>query len=43
MQQSLHWIVFGIIFVVALFLDLFVFQRKAHVIPVKEALKLDGF
>jgi tellurite resistance protein TerC len=37
------WILFGIVFVAALSLDLFVFQRKAHVIPIKEALKLVGF
>ena len=37
------WPVFGGIVILALFLDLFVFQRKAHVIPVKEALKLVGF
>ncbi len=43
MEQSYLWIIFGIIFVVALGLDLFVFQRKAHVIPVKEALKLVAF
>ena len=43
MSQSILWIVFGCIFVAALSLDLFVFQRKAHVIPVKEALKLVGF
>ena len=37
------WPVFAGIVLIALFLDLFVFQRKAHVIPVKEALKLVGF
>jgi tellurite resistance protein TerC len=37
------WPIFGVIVILALFLDLFVFQRKAHVIPVKEALKLVGF
>lgn len=43
MEQTYLWIVFAVIFVVALSLDLFVFQRKAHVIPVKEALKLVAF
>ena len=43
MQYGYLWIIFAIFFVVALGLDLFVFQRKAHVIPVKEALKLVAF
>jgi tellurite resistance protein TerC len=43
MSEAYLWPVFIGIFVVALFFDLFVFQRKAHVIPVKEALKLVGF
>jgi tellurite resistance protein TerC len=43
MGQSFLWAIFGFIFVVALVLDLFVFQRKAHVVPVKEALKLVAF
>ena len=43
MSETYFWPIFIGIFVVALFLDLFVFQRKAHVIPVKEALKLVGF
>lgn len=43
MQQIYLWIIFVITFVVALSLDLLVFQRKAHVIPVKEALKLSAF
>ena len=43
MSETYLWPVFGAIFVAALVLDLFVFQRKAHVIPVKEALKLVGF
>jgi tellurite resistance protein TerC len=43
MSQTIMWIVFGAIFVGALILDLFVFQRKAHIIPVKEALKLVAF
>jgi len=43
MSEAYLWPVFGGIFVAALVLDLFVFQRKAHVIPVKEALKLVGF
>jgi tellurite resistance protein TerC len=43
MTQAIMWIIFGAIFVGALVLDLFVFQRKAHVIPVKEALKLVAF
>ena len=43
MGQSWLWILFIAVFVVAITLDLFVFQRKAHIIPVKEALKLVGF
>jgi tellurite resistance protein TerC len=43
MEQSVLWIIFAFIFVAALVLDLAVFQRKAHIIPVKEALKLVGF
>jgi len=43
MEQSYLWVLFVVIFVVALVLDLFVFHRKAHVIPVKEALKLVAF
>ena len=43
MNGTWLWPVFAGIVLVALFLDLFVFQRKAHVIPVKEALKLVAF
>jgi tellurite resistance protein TerC len=43
MSEAILWPIFGVVFVVALVLDLFVFQRKAHVIPLKEALKLVGF
>jgi len=43
MSETYLWPIFGGIFVVALVLDLFIFQRKAHVIPVREALKLVGF
>ena len=43
MNETILWPVFIGVFAVALILDLFVFQRKAHVIPVKEALKLVGF
>jgi tellurite resistance protein TerC len=43
MNEAWLWPVFIGFFVVAMVLDLFVFQRKAHVIPVKEALKLVGF
>ncbi len=43
MQPSQIWVVFILVFILALVLDLFVFQRKAHVIPVKEALKLVAF
>ena len=42
-SETYFWPIFGSIFVVALCLDLFVFQRKAHIIPIKEALKLVGF
>ncbi len=43
MDQNILWILFILFFVVAITLDLFVFQRKAHVIPVREALKLVAF
>ena len=43
MEQTYLWIFFILIFVAAITLDLFVFQRKAHVIPVKESLKLVAF
>ena len=43
MTEAWLWPIFGIIFIAAFILDLFVFQRKAHDIPVKEALKLVGF
>jgi len=43
MGQSILWVIFGVVFVGAMVLDLFVFQRKAHVIPLKEALKLVAF
>lgn len=42
-NETYLWIVFGVVFICALSLDLFVFQRKAHVIPLKEALKLVAF
>lgn len=43
MTEGYLWIVFAVVFPLALVLDLFVFQRKSHVIPVKEALKLVAF
>ena len=43
MTETWLWPIFGFFFVTAFVLDLFVFQRKAHDIPVKEALKLVGF
>jgi len=43
MTETYLWPLFIGVFLAALVLDLFVFQRKAHVIPVKEALKLVGF
>jgi tellurite resistance protein TerC len=43
MNGNYLWPVFAGIVLIALFVDLFVFQRKAHVIPVREALKLVGF
>ncbi|MBI4188202.1 MAG: TerC family protein [Chloroflexi bacterium] len=42
-MQDFLWIVFIAVFVVGLLLDLLVFQRKAHIIPVNEALKLVAF
>jgi tellurite resistance protein TerC len=43
MNSTWLWAVFAGIVLISLFFDLFVFQRKAHVIPVKEALKLVAF
>ncbi len=43
MNETYLWPIFGVIFVAAITLDLFVFNRKAHVIPLKEALKLVGY
>jgi tellurite resistance protein TerC len=43
MSEALLWPVFGGVFLAALVFDLFVFQRKAHIVPLKEALKLVGF
>jgi len=43
MPQVYLWIIFGAVFVTALIFDLAVFQRKAHVIPMKEALRLVFF
>jgi tellurite resistance protein TerC len=43
MSETYLWPIFGAVFVAALALDLFVFNRKAHVIPLKEALKLVGY
>jgi tellurite resistance protein TerC len=43
MSETYLWPIFGAIFVAALTLDLFVFNRKAHIIPLKEALKLVGY
>jgi tellurite resistance protein TerC len=43
MTETYLWPIFAGIFLAAFVFDLFVFQRKAHVIPVKEALKLVGF
>jgi tellurite resistance protein TerC len=42
-NETYLWPIFGAIFLVALALDLFVFNRKAHVIPLKEALRLVGY
>lgn len=43
MNETYLWPVFIGIFVVAMVFDLFIFQRKAHIIPLKESLKLVGF
>jgi tellurite resistance protein TerC len=43
MSETFLWPLFIGVFLAALVLDLFVFQRKAHVIPLKEALKLVAF
>ncbi|WP_448587654.1 TerC family protein [Thermocrinis sp.] len=40
---ELGWIVFGLVVLVALFLDLFVFHRNPHKISVKESLLLSAF
>jgi len=43
MNETYLWPIFIAIFVLAMVFDLFIFQRKAHIIPLKEALKLVGF
>ncbi|MCX6011102.1 MAG: TerC family protein [Chloroflexi bacterium] len=43
MNEAFLWPIFIAIFVVAMVFDLFIFQRKAHIIPLKESLKLVGF
>ena len=43
MNQALPWIAFNIFFFCMLFLDLFVFQRKAHTIKAREALLFTAF
>ena len=43
MNEAYLWPIFIGIFVVAMVFDLFIFQRKAHIIPLKESLKLVGF
>ncbi|MFH1382850.1 MAG: TerC family protein [Chloroflexota bacterium] len=43
MNETWLWPVFIGVFLIGMVLDLFVFQRKAHIIPTKEALKLVGF
>jgi TerC family integral membrane protein len=43
MTDTTLWIIFAVVFVVAITFDLFIFQRKAHVIKVREALKLVAF
>jgi tellurite resistance protein TerC len=43
MNETFLWPIFIAIFVAAMVFDLFVFQRKAHVVPLKEAMKLVGF
>lgn len=40
---DLSWVVFGVLVLVALFLDLFVFHRHPHKISVKESLLLSAF
>lgn len=43
MTETWLWPIFVVVFAVGLVLDLFIFQRKTHEIPVREALKLVGF
>jgi tellurite resistance protein TerC len=43
MNETLLWPIFIAVFVLAMVFDLFIFQRKAHVIPLKEALNMVGF
>ena len=43
MSETYLWITFAVIFVLALAFDLFLFQRKAHAVPVREALTLTAF
>jgi tellurite resistance protein TerC len=42
-NETYLWPIFAAIFILALIFDLFVFQRKAHIVPAREALKLVGF
>ena len=43
MTETWLWPIFGVVFVAGLVIDLFIFQRKTHEVPVREALKLVGF
>lgn len=41
-KETSHWIVFAIIIVICLATDLFIFNRKAHIISLKESLIWSG-
>lgn len=41
--MEIQWLIFASLVFLALFLDLFVFHRKPHKVPVKEALLLSAF
>lgn len=41
--MELNWVIFGVVVLIALFLDLFVFHRNPHKISLKEALLLSAF
>lgn len=43
MNPTVPWVIFNIFFISMLVMDLFVFEKKAHTVKVKEALLLTAF